>query len=361
MKKIKTLAAFAVLSVVSGFAFAESEFAFTNKLSSDVVVIETEGDNSDTSFAGFKNQTTFEFTSKKVDAVADLTFWSTKETDIKNPLDLNDDKDYFAIGTNDSFDFGDSYIEVRPFDFLGFEFHEKVMTAGSYLPVWDDNASSGNIASDFGVLVRPFEGFVFGAGVDFISAFGHDDKKPLINLGLEYANDSFAVGGVVRNVAGEDDFSFGVFGSLLSVDNLVLNFGFAYNDAVEPDVGAVSGNLLLLGGTYEKDSFHSAWDFATNFASSDDNEFDFYIAAAAGYNVTDDFSADCELAAALDAESDENKKADARFQVKPFVTYTLGNHEFSAGVNVIFGEDYLCVNFPVHWKYSFQERYTNKP
>lgn len=353
MKKIKFSAAIAALAVVSGFAFAEPEFSFSNKVSSDVVNIENEGDDSDTSFAGIKNKTSFEFTSEKVDALIEAVFWSTQETDEKNPLDKDDDKDYFGIGTQDSFDFGDTYIEVRPFDFLGFEFHEKVMTAGSYFPIWDDNASSGNIGSDFGVLVRPVEGLVIGGGVDFLSAFGHDDKKPLINFGLEYANDSFALGGAVRNVAGGDDFSFGVFGSLLSVEDLVMNLGFAYNDAVEPDVGTISGNLLTFGGTYEKDSFHSAWEFATNFASSDDKEYDFYVAAAAGFNITEDFSADCELATSLDAESDDDKKADARFQVKPSVTYTLGNHEFSAGVNVIFGEDYSCVNFPVHWKYSF--------
>lgn len=353
MKKLKFSAAIAALSVVSGFAFAEPEFSFSNKVSSDVVNIEKDGDNDDTSFAGIKNKTVFEFSSEKVDALIEAIFWSTKETDEKNPADEDDDKDYFGIGTKDSFDFGDTFVEVRPFDFLGFEFHEKVWSSGSYFPIWDDNASSGNIGSDFGVLVRPVEGLVIGGGLDFISAFGHDDEKPIINFGAEYANENFALGGAVRNVSGGDDFSFGIFGSLLSVEDLVLNLGYAYNDSVEPDVGAVSGNLLTLSGTWGKDAFHSAWEFATNFASSDEKEYDFYIAASAGYNITEDFSADCEFATVLDGESDDDKKADNRFQVKPSVTYTLGNHEFSAGVSIFFGEDYSCVNFPVHWKYSF--------
>ena len=352
MKKLKLAASIAAISLVSGFAFAEPEFSFSNKVSSDIVNIEKEGDDSKTSFAGIKNKTVFEFSSEKVDAGIEAVFWSVQDTDIKDPLNPDDDKDYFALGYL-GFDFGDTFVEVRPFDFLGFEFHEKIWTAGSYLPIWDDNASSGNIGSDFGVVVRPVEGLLIGGGLDFLSAFGHDEEKPVINFGAEYANDDFAIGGTLRNVAGGEAFSFGVFGSLTTVEDLVLNMGFAYNDTVEPDVGAVSGNLLTFSGTWEKDAFHLAWDFATNFGISEDKVCDFYIAAAAGYNITEDFSADCEVAALLDTESDAAKKGDARFQVKPSVTYTLGNHEFNAAVSVFFGENYSCVNFPVYWKYSF--------
>lgn len=362
MIKSKVAAVCAAFSLVSGFAFAEAEYSFSNKLSSDIVNIEKDGDeDTDSDFAGIKNKTSFEFSSEKVDALLELTFWSAKAKDPK----AEDDDKYFAVGLTSSdgtdygYDFGDSYIEVRPFDILGLEFHEKVFTAGSYLPVWDDNVASGNIASDFGLLVRPIEGLVIGGGLDFVSVFGHDDYKPVVNFGAEYSADAFAVGAAVRDVADNDKldntdgFTFGVYASLLSVENLVLNAGFAYNDSVGPDVGDVSGKLLTLGATYELDAFHSALDFATNFADSDDEEFDFYIAVSAGYNVVETLSLDCAFATALDAESDSDKKADARFQINPSATYGVGNHEFSAGVNFIFGEDYTSVNFPVYWKYSF--------
>ena len=344
MKKNKLFTALAAFTMVSGAAFAETEFSVSNEVSSDIVNIEKVEDDSDTSFAGIENKTSFEFTSEKVDAFLELSFWSDKATE--------GDDDYFAIGTG-GFDFGDSYIEIRPFEHVGFEFHEKIFTAGSYLPVWDDNASTGNIGSDFGLVIRPVDGLIIGGGLDFVSKVAHDDENPIVNFGLEYASEDFAVGGAVRNVAGENDFSFGVFASILSVENLTLNFGFAYNDAVEPDVGTVEGNLLTFGGSYEQDAFHSAWDFATNFTDSDDQEYDFYIAAALGYNFTENFSADCAFATVLDGESDDDKKADERFNVNPSITYTVGNREFGAGVNIFFGENYSLVSFPVYWEYSF--------
>ena len=365
MIKSKVAAIGLALIMTSGLAFADSEFSFTNKVSSDIVNIAKEGDSdTDSTFAGIKNKTTFEFTSDKVDAMVELVFWS-----VKAPED--DNNDYFLLGASASegaeagYDFGDTFVEVRPFDFLGFEFHEKMWTSGSYFPIWDDNASAGNIGSDLGAIISPVEGLKIAAGCDFGSLFGKGDYKPVVNFGAEYANEVFALGAAVRNIADEsvnpvstvDGIQFGVYGSFLKAEGLVLNAGFGYNTSVEPDVAAagggfINGNVFSLTGTYEKEAFHSALDFATNFADSDDMEYDFYLALSAGYNVLESLSLDCAFATALDAESDSDKKRDARFQVNPTLTYTLGNHEFSAGVNVFFGEDYTNVNFPVYWKYS---------
>lgn len=366
MIKSKVVAAVA-LSLACGFAFAETEVSFSNKVSSDIVNIVKEGDeDTDSDFAGIKNKSVFEYSSEKLDAMIELVFWSNK---VAAP---SDGEDAFALGVTDEdssgpgYDFGDTYIEVRPLDILGFEFHEKMWAAGSYFPIWDDNVSTGNIGSDLGAIVRPMEGLVIGAGLDFTSVFGHDDYKPVVNFGAEYTTDAFALAATVRNVADNsasevneaDGFGFGVYGSLLKIEGLVLNAGFGYNTSVEPDVvkaggSVVAGNLFTAAATYEKDAFHAALDFATNFTDSKDNEYDFYIAATAGYNVIESLSLDCAFATALDAESDSDKKVDARFHVNPAVTYTLGNHELSAGVNVFFGEDYTNVNFPVYWKYSF--------
>ena len=363
MIKSKVAAASVALSLACGFAFADSEFSFSNKVSSDIVDIIKVGDeDTKNEFAGIKNKSVFEFSSDKVDAMVELVFWSTKEKG-------TDDKDVFALGhTEDGtagYDFGDTFIEVRPFDMVGFEFHEKMWLAGSYFPMWDDNVTAGNIGSDFGTVIRPIEGLTIGAGLDFVSVFNDKDYKPFVNFGAEYTNDVFALGAAVRNVADNseselndaDGISFGVYGSLLKVEGLVLNAGFGYNATVEPDVtkvggSSVHGNLVTLTGTYEKDAFHSALEFATNFGKSDDLIYDYYIAATAGYNVIEALSVDCAFATALDTESDSEKKVDARYHVNPSVTYTIGNHELSAGVNVFFGEDYTDVNFPVYWKYS---------
>ena len=364
MIKLKVLAASAALSLACGFAFADAEFSFSNKVSSNIVDITKEGDSdSKNEFSGIKNKSVFEFSSEKVDGMIELVFWSTKR-------DGTGDKEVFVLGhPEDSpagYDFGDTFLEVRPFDFLGFEFHEKMWLSGSYFPMWDDNVTAGNMGSDFGAVIRPLEGLKIGAGLDFLSVFNDSKYKPVVNFGAEWANDAFALGAAVRNVADNeasetnsaDGISFGVYGSLLKVEGLVLNAGFGYNSSVEPNVtkvggSSVAGNLATLTGTYEKDAFHTALEFATNFGDSKERKYDFYIAATAGYNVIEPLSLDCAFAAALDTESETEKKVDNRFQVNPSVTYTIGNHELKAGVSVYFGEDFSRVNFPVHWKYSF--------
>lgn len=369
MFKSKIAAVSTALSLACGFAFAEdAEIAFSNKLSSNIVDITKEGDaDSKTDFSGIKNKSVFEFASEKLDAMIELVFWSKKGT---NPDD--EDKEFFAIGAKDNesndygFDFGDTFIEVRPFDFLGFELHEKMWTSGSYFPIWDDNVSTGNIGSDLGAVVLPLEGLKIAAGLDFASVFGHSDAKPVVNFGTEYTNDIFALGAAVRNVADntfneaneKDGISYGLYGSFLKVEGLVLNAGFGYNTSIDPDVvkvggSEVKGNLLTSSGTYEREAFHAAYEFATNFVSSKEKIYDFYIAATAGYNVLEPLSLDLTFATALDAESDSEKKVDNRFQLQPHVVYTLGNHEFKAGVNFFFGEEFSRINIPVYYKYSF--------
>ena len=359
IKSSKIAALSAALALVSGLAFADSEVSFTNKLSSDIVEIENNDDDSETSFAGFKNKSTFEYTSDNLDAMLEMTFWSKVATDPKNPLDADDDKDYFAIGDG-GYDFGDSYIEFRPFEVLGIEFHEKVFVAGSYLPVLDDNIATGNIGSDLGLLIRPVESLVFGAGLDFISAFGHDDRKPIFNFGVEFANEDFSIGGSVRNVVGDeneengtDELAFGVFTQLKMIEDFEFNLGFAYNDSVEPDVGAVSGNLLTAGITYTAESFWIGLDAVTNFGNSDDFQYDLYSGLVAEFNLNDNFVLGGVFANTLDFESDDDKDIAPNFQINPYVTVTVEKHEFSAGVNIFFTtENTSNISFPVYWKYK---------
>ena len=81
MKKNKLFTALAAFTMVSGAAFAETEFSVSNKVSSDIVNIEKVEDDSDTSFAGIENKTSFEFTSEM--AILILKFV------LLNMLDLN--------------------------------------------------------------------------------------------------------------------------------------------------------------------------------------------------------------------------------------------------------------------------------
>ena len=72
MKISKISAAVAAFALVSGFAFADSEVKFSNKVSSDIVEIVSNDDDTETEFAGIKNKTVFEYASDNLDAMIEL-------------------------------------------------------------------------------------------------------------------------------------------------------------------------------------------------------------------------------------------------------------------------------------------------
>ena len=170
-KKLVTIAA--LCSFTAGISFAQ-EVTFENKLSSSVANINISDDDTETGFAGIKNEANAEYSSEKLDIGVKLIVDIAKEDD-----------DSLSIGSEGFVD--DYFIEYRPVDLIGIGFHRGYSVAGSYLPCLEKEIDASNFGSDLGLFVYPVVGLVVSAGVDFISYLGRDGAKPLVNFGAEYA------------------------------------------------------------------------------------------------------------------------------------------------------------------------------
>lgn len=337
-----------VFALAASGVFAQ-EFSFENTLSTDVMNVEIEGSEFEGSFAGFENETVVDFTSEKLDFGLDILFnIGTDKT--------TDDKGYLYIGTGDnypyaSFSIEDYYIEFRPIDLLGIGFHRSYGLAGSYLPVEDDNVTeAGSIGSDLGVFIRPIDGLVIQAGLDFVSLFGGDDSwdKPKLNFGAEYEfTDLLFVGGALHDII-NDDRSMGIYVSFVGLEGFTINGGFTYNG----DIADVSGNLLNAGVIFEQDALSIGGDFAVAFGGDADEDFDLYAGVSVGYQITDPFGISVDATFKTDFDAEENGW---ELGISPAVTYALNdNHEFGAGVDLTFeGGTKTTLAFPIYWTYSF--------
>lgn len=190
MKMTKSIvASFVALTMGISGAFAQ-EFSFSNEVSSDLVTI-TKADDTEKDFAGISEKAEFEFKSEKVDAGVMVEFTID---------DYGADEGYGFKWTDYNY-----YIEFRPIHEITLAWHDDIYTTASYLPVWDDNVSTGNFGSDgFTVVTRPYPGLRIAATIPF--QFENDGPNT-INF-LNGDSDS-----------GEDDFNFG-FGFDYTLGNL---------------------------------------------------------------------------------------------------------------------------------------------
>lgn len=356
IKSKKLVAGLAALSIAC-VSFADVEFSFKNELSSDIVNITSVKDENDavstaTSFAGIRNKTVVDFKSEKVDAGLDIRFWFLP---VDSQKTVGGNLEDYTFVEFFGYDVHDYYIEYRPFNILTFGFHDTINTNGSYLPVWDDNVSTGNLGSDFVVCLRPIEGLRIATGIDFISTIGVDENDNsynqnfIWNSGIDYTmEDVFSVGFTARDVL-SDDRAFGFYGSLDMVDGLSMTAGFGIN-AEEVGEYEVSGNVLTFGATYENEDSNMAFglDFATNF-SNEESEKDLYLGANWGWGINDDWSLSTELLMAWDLN-----KADAGdYIVHPFASWTHEIHTIEAGVQFEFNDSEFGVCFPVKYTVEF--------
>ena len=360
LKSKKVVAGLAALSL-AGVSFAEVELSFSNKVSSDIVNIESAKQDDDSivttyGFAGVENNTVVEFVSDKVDAALDISFFmNTIDSTNSNGEDYTYVKffgDEAAVYVG--YLINDYYIEYRPFEVLTFGFHDTINTDGSYLPVWDDNAATGNLGSDFVVCLRPITGLRIASGFDFVSSIGADKNEPynnfILNFGIDYTlEDTFSIGFTARNVL-VDERSFGIYGSFGGIDGLNLTAGFGINDE---GVGEyeVAGNVLMLGASYDYDDkdMAFAFDFATNF-TNEDSDADLYLGATWNWGFTDDWECGLELLGGWDFNTDP---AAGTFRVHPSATWSHGIHSVEAGVQFDFSEDVFGVCFPVSYTIEF--------
>ena len=331
-KKLVTVAA--LCAFTAAFSFAQ-EVTFENKLSTGIVDITITDDDSDNEFAGFENETTAEYSSDNLDMGVTLKFNLAKEED-----------DAISIGSEEYVD--DYFIEFRPVDVLGIGFHKGYSVAGSYLPCFDGEIEAANIGSDFGVFIRPIEGLVIAGGLDFMTYFGRDDVDPIVNAGAEYAlGEIVTFGAAVRNIASDDDRTFGVYASYTGIENLTVNAGFTYNGEIEDLF--ISGNLVSAGLIYNMDPLAFYVDAVIAVGGDEDVEYDLYTAANVTYQITDPFMASLHGSYSNDSDNDDAWC----IGINPSVSYDIDDHNtVGAGVFVNIMKDEKTVSFPVKWEYK---------
>ena len=334
IKSKKLVITAALCAFTAAFSFAQ-EVTFENKLSSEIVNINISDDDTETSFAGFENETSAEYSSDKLDMGLTLKFNIGKEED-----------DSISIGAESFVD--DYFIEFRPIDLLGIGFHKGYSVAGSYLPCLDGEIEAANIGSDFGVFVRPIEGLVIAGGIDFISYFGRDGEKPLFNAGAEYTlGETVAFGAAVRNIA-SDDRSFGAYASYTGLENFTINAGFTYNGAIE-DYN-ISGNLVNAALIYTNDPLSIFADAVFAVGGDEDEANELYTAANVTYQITEPLSVNLYGYFTTDFDNDDSWCVG----VNPSVDYQLTERNtIGGGVFVNVMKSLKSISFPVYWKYAF--------
>ncbi len=344
----KTLKAFAVTAAflaAGACAFAETSVNAYNKLSSDLVKIDMTEDGTTTSFPGVKNRIYAEVLSDRVDAMVkgDLIF--SIEDAVNSDL-----KEYNYLKMD--LELADWYVEVRPIDMLTIGLHDGITTPGSYLPVYDDNLSSGNMGSDFSLCLRPIKGLRIAGSLDLEADFGKEGSTPAFNFGADYVLDDIgSFGVIVRDVAATEDDKWdgtlGVYAGLSCLKDVgfdFVNVGFALNAAADTGVG---GNLLSIGYSYSNKSFNLSGDFVTNFEAKD---IDVYLALCPNYKINSNFRTG--LSFAVVGSYVENSAAILDFY--PYVDYVNGSHKIETGVRFnVNTSGETVISFPTYWKYTF--------
>ncbi len=330
-KKLVITAALCAFTAAVSFA---QEVTFENKLSSGLVNINISDDNTETSFAGIKNEAKAEYSSDKLDM------------GVKLITEITQDDKSLAIGSDAFVD--DYFIEFRPVDFVGIGFHKGYNVAGSYLPCLEKEIDASNFGSDLGVFIYPIEGLVISGGVDFISYLGKENVNPLVNFGAEYAvGDMITFGAALRNIA-SDERTIGAYASFTGIEGLTLNAGFTYNGAIE-DFN-ISGNLINAAVMFNKDSLGIYADAVYAVGGEKDNANELYTAANVSYFITESFFA--SLYGYFTNDFDNNDSWCVG--ISPTVGYMINEHNtVGGGVYVNITKPMKSVSLPVYWKYTF--------
>ena len=330
-KKLVITAALCAFTAAVSFA---QEVTFENKLSSGLVNINISDGNTETSFAGIKNEAEAEYSSDKLDM------------GVKLITEITQDDKSLAIGSDAFVD--DYFIEFRPVDFVGIGFHKGYNVAGSYLPCLEKEIDASNFGSDLGVFIYPIEGLVISGGVDFISYLGKENVNPLVNFGAEYAvGDMITFGAALRNIA-SDERTIGAYASFTGIEGLTLNAGFTYNGAIE-DFN-ISGNLINAAVMFNKDSLGIYADAVYAVGGEKDDANELYTAANVSYFITESFFA--SLYGYFTNDFDNNDSWSVG--ISPTVGYMINEHNtVGGGVYVNITKPMKSVSLPVYWKYTF--------
>ena len=384
MKKVnKLLAAGAVLAfAVMGSVFAEGDFTFENKISTDTVML---GDAADDNhrFPGVTEQMIVEYLGEKVDAKADIgigLFGYNEGVDPNKETIIRLRGFYLGID-------GGYYVKFRPIEMLQFALasgSEREYASGAYMSVLDEKLVSGLYTGMVGLLVKPIDGLSIGAGLDLDSYLVNTNdgaEKARLNFGAEYAVENIGSFGLAfTNVF--NHFGFGAYAKLTAISGMDIYAGFSFkNDLgynyisfgnIIGGTNYVSGKLILNAGLEYTgvDKLTLAADLGTNlFTQTESQYYDLYLGFKAAYDVNENLSVGGKANLffdVVDENNDENRDYcySPIISISPEVSYKTGNHKFTAGLKMEFWHTYsiwkdveresrfgMC--FPVSWSYSF--------
>lgn len=246
-----------------------------------------ESDEFESSVANVSERLQLDYSSEKIDGRLRLEFSNSKHTAIaeKNgSLRLRG----FA-----------RFTPVEQIQFAaGNDFFTKYGVSAAYLAAADDTYSSGKMAESGLAFTAKFNTFKFVANWAGDSQADNLDKLGL-NFGADFViPDTVKIGTTLKNIT-SDDRTFGIFAGLGSVENLVLNAGYIYNDndkfaakhALQASAGytfkdagiKVSADVIsALTNEYIKDGE------TEEYKNSDgDKIYPFYTRVAASYSATE--------------------------------------------------------------------------
>lgn len=275
-----------------------------------------ESDDFESSTAAVSERLQLDYSSEKIDGRVRLEFATEQhKTSVttETEKETNGNKEFVTdVNAKDSYsiNLGGKYGSLRLRGFARFtpveqiqfaagnDFFTKYGVSAAYFAAADDTYSSGKMAES---------GLTFNtkiSGLKFVANWAGDSKVDNIDkLGLNFGADwvipdAVKLGATFKNVT-SDDRTIGVFAGLGSVENLVLNAGYIYNDndkfaakhALQASAGytfkdagiKVSADVIsALTNEYVKDGE------TEEYKNSDgDKIYPFYTRVAASYSATE--------------------------------------------------------------------------
>ncbi len=248
----------------------------------------------------------------------------------------------------------------------GNDFFTKYGVSAAYLAAADDTYSSGKMAESGLTFNTKFSGLKFVANWAGDSKVDDIDKLGL-NFGADWViPDAVKFGATFKNVT-SDDRTIGFFAGLGSVENLVLNAGYIYND--NDKFAAKHALQVSAGYTFKDAGIKVAADVISaltneyvkngeteEYKNSDgDKVYPFYTRAAASFAVTENVSVKGDVQFTTVFGQDNSTKT----VVYPSVSYKLPKKMglVSAGVRFTFQDlkdngGLQKFSIPLCWKWT---------
>lgn len=343
-----------------------------------------ESDDFESSTAAVSERLQLDYSSEKIDGRVRLEFATEQhKTSVttETEKETNGNKEFVTdVNAKDSYsiNLGGKYGSLRLRGFARFtpveqiqfaagnDFFTKYGVSAAYLAAADDTYSSGKMAESGLAFTAKFNTFKFVANWAGDSQADNLDKLGL-NFGADFViPDTVKIGTTLKNIT-SDDRTFGIFAGLGSVENLVLNAGYIYNDhdkfdakhALQVSAGytfkdagiKVSADVIsALTNEYIKDGE------TEEYKNSDgDKIYPFYTRAAASFAVTENVSVKGDVQLSTIFGQDNSTKT----VVYPSIEYKLPKKMGSVQAGVRFTFHDLKDNgglqkfsIPLCWKWT---------